>query len=120
MHRGPLHYAYDIPRNQTVLAQNAQQPLAVDLQFDATASWQYAIDPSTLTFNGGSPLNGTLPSPIFDSGLSPYTITVMACPIAWGLDGDTFTSSPPTSPAACTGDSVNITLSPYGVSSKLG
>ena len=35
MHRGPLHYAFDIARSQKQLAQNAQQPLAVDLEFDA-------------------------------------------------------------------------------------
>ena len=48
VHRGPLHYAYDIARSQKQLAQNAEQPLAVDLEFDATAPWQYAIDPDTL------------------------------------------------------------------------
>ncbi|RPD76324.1 hypothetical protein L226DRAFT_533439 [Lentinus tigrinus ALCF2SS1-7] len=113
VHRGALNYAFDIPRNQTVLAQNAQQPLAVDLQFDATAAWQYAINPSTLTFHVGTPEGGKLPSPVFDSGLSPFTISVSACPINWALAGDTFTAAPPQSPA-CIGSPVNITLSPYG------
>ncbi|PAV17963.1 hypothetical protein PNOK_0644900 [Pyrrhoderma noxium] len=39
VHRGPLNYAFDIPRNQTILAQNADEPRAVDLQFEATAPW---------------------------------------------------------------------------------
>lgn len=114
VHRGPLHYALDIQRSQKVLKQNANESLALDLEFDATAAWEYAIDPSTLVFNANPPTNGTLPSPIFDFGLSPYTITATACPITWGLAGDTFATSPPENPA-CTGAPVNITLSPYGV-----
>ena len=31
VHRGPLHYAYDISRSETVLTKNAQEPRAVDL-----------------------------------------------------------------------------------------
>ena len=115
MHRGPLHYAFDIARSSKVLAQNAQQPLAVDLEFDATETWQYAINPSTLTFHAGTPAGGVLPSPVFDSGLSPFTISVTACPIDWAEAGDTFAAAPPTDPA-CTGAATNITLSPFGVS----
>ena len=118
VHRGPLHYAFDIARSQRQLAQNAQQPLAVDLEFDATAAWQYAIDPSTLTFHASTPEGGKLPSPVFDSGLSPFTISVSACPIEWDVAGDTFAAAPPESPVVCTGSPVNITLSPYGVSRR--
>ena len=116
MHRGPLHYAFDISRSQKVITANAQEPRAVDLQFDATEAWQYAIDPSTLTFHSSTPAGGQLPSPIYDSGLSPFTISVMACPIDWEVAGDTFAAAPPTNPA-CTGAATNITLSPFGVSS---
>ncbi|KAI0685304.1 hypothetical protein BC835DRAFT_1384885 [Cytidiella melzeri] len=116
VHRGPLHYAFDIARSQKVLTRNAQQPLAADLEFDATTAWQYAIDPSTLTFHPGT-ATSKLPSPIFDSGLPPFTISVMACPIVWNEAGDTFAASPPSNPA-CTGAAKNITLSPYG-STKL-
>lgn len=115
MHRGPLHYAFDISRSQKVLARNAQQPLAVDLEFDATEAWQYAIDPATLVFHGAAPKGGSLPSPVFDSGLPPFTITATACPISWGVAGDTFAAAPPTNPA-CTGPATNITLWPFGVS----
>ncbi|KAH0578498.1 hypothetical protein H2248_003640 [Termitomyces sp. 'cryptogamus'] len=113
VHRGPLHYAFDIARNQTVLARNAKQPLAVDLEFDATAAWQYAIDPSTLKFSNVPPTSGKLPSPIFDSGMSPLSITVTACPITWEIAGDTFAAAPPTSPA-CTGGHTTLTLTPFG------
>ncbi|KAH9474823.1 hypothetical protein JR316_0013289 [Psilocybe cubensis] len=112
VHRGPLHYAFDIARSQKVLAQNSQQPLAVDLEFDATVNWEYAIDPSTLKFNSGI-TTPALPSPIFDSGKPPLTISATACPIAWAVAGDTFASSPPTNPN-CTGAQTTITLSPYG------
>ena len=118
VHRGPLHYAFDIPRTQKMLARNAQESRAVDLEFDATATWQYAIDPKTLKFNAGIPAGGKLPSPIFDSGLPPLTITATACPINWTVAGDTFTSAPPTNPV-CTGEATNITLWPFGVSNKL-
>ncbi|KAH8104066.1 hypothetical protein BXZ70DRAFT_888675 [Cristinia sonorae] len=113
VHRGPLHYAFDIPRTQKVLAKNAEEPRAVDLQFTATTDWEYAIDPSTLKFHARVPSGGKLPSPVFDSGLSPFTITVVACPIKWAIAGDTFAASPPTN-ATCTGPTTNITLSPFG------
>ena len=115
MHRGPLHYAYDISRSQTVLAQNAEQPMAIDLEYDPTGPWQFAIDPESLVFSDTPPEDGKLPSPIFDSGLPPYTITATACPIEWAVAGDTFASPPPTDPS-CTGPVTNITLWPYGVS----
>ncbi|KAJ7924357.1 hypothetical protein B0H13DRAFT_1978054 [Mycena leptocephala] len=113
VHRGPLHYAFDIPRTQKVLATNAQQPMAQDFQFNAAANWQYAIDPATLKFSSSPPASGTLPSPIFDSGLTPLKITATACLINWAIAGPTFAASPPTSPA-CTGANTTITLTPYG------
>ncbi|KAI0339422.1 hypothetical protein BDW22DRAFT_1456156 [Trametopsis cervina] len=112
VHRGPLHYAFDIERSQKVLTRNAQQPLAVDLEFDAVTPWQYAIDPATLRFNPGAPTT-ELPSPIFDSGKPSLSITATACPIDWVVAGDTFAASPPSKPA-CTGPATNITLSPFG------
>ncbi|KAL7280331.1 hypothetical protein ACG7TL_005248 [Trametes sanguinea] len=114
VHRGPLHYAFDIARSQKVLQQNAQQPLAKDLEFDATGTWQLALgNPKTFVFNGGAPEGGNLPSPVFDSGLPPFTITAQACPIEWGVAGDTFAASPPENPE-CAGPVQNITLWPFG------
>ncbi|KAL0946134.1 hypothetical protein HGRIS_012399 [Hohenbuehelia grisea] len=113
VHRGPLHYAFDIPRSQKVLTRNAQESRAVDLEFDATASWQYAIDPATLKFVNKPPASGKLPSPVFDAGQPPVSITVTSCPINWSTAGDTFAAAPPTNPA-CTGSQRTITLSPFG------
>ncbi|KAF9522472.1 hypothetical protein CPB83DRAFT_917962, partial [Crepidotus variabilis] len=79
-----------------VLKRDSQQPLAVDLQFDATTAWQYTIDPSTFRFDDGTALS-TLPSPIYDTGKPSLSISVTACPISWSTAGDTFVSSPPTS-----------------------
>ncbi|VDC01870.1 unnamed protein product [Peniophora sp. CBMAI 1063] len=118
VHRGPLHYAFDISRKQTVLAQNAQESKAVDLQFEATEAWAYAIDTTKLTFVNTPPSSGSLPSPVFDSGLPPLSIVALACPIDWPVAGDTFAAAPPQSPATCTGDAKNITLTPFG-STKL-
>ncbi|KAJ6612793.1 hypothetical protein B0H10DRAFT_2177315 [Mycena sp. CBHHK59/15] len=106
-----------VPRSQKVLKTNAQQPLAVDLEFDAAANWQYAIDPTTLKFSSTPPAAGTLPSPIFDSGLTPLKITATACLINWAIAAPTFAASPPTNPS-CTGPATTITLTPYG-STKL-
>ncbi|KAG6829924.1 hypothetical protein H0H92_002947 [Tricholoma furcatifolium] len=118
---GTTTFVLDLPapittvsRNQTILAQNAEQPLAVDLEFDATTAWQYAIDPNTLQFNNAPPASGVLPSPVFDSGMSPLSITVTACSISWDTAGDTFAASPPESPA-CTGAQQTLTLTPYGI-----
>jgi hypothetical protein len=111
--RGPLHYAYDIPRNTKVLGTNSQQPLSKELQFDPSAPWQYAIDPTTLKFNQQHP--STLPSPIFDFGKPPVSISVTACPIDWKLGGDTWAAPPPENPK-CTGSNTTLTLTPYGVS----
>lgn len=117
VHRGPLHYAFDIKRSSRVLQQNAQQPMAVDLQFDATEPWQYAIDTSSLRFHYTPPAAGRLPSPVFDSGLPPTSISALACEIDWAVAGDTFASPPPTNPK-CIGPAKNITLWPFG-STKL-
>jgi len=116
LHRGPLHYAFDIPRNQTVLATNAQQSNAKDYEFDATADWNYAIDPSTATFNSNDG-SADLPSPIFDSGKPPVSISVKACAIDWSTTGNLVATNPPQNPS-CTGGQTTITLSPFG-STKL-
>ena len=115
MHRGPLHYAFDIARSAKVIAQNAAEPLAVDYEFDATGTWQYAIDPSTLKFHDSG---AALPTPIWNTGGSPYTITVTACKINWSIAGGTYAAVPPTSPA-CIGANTTLTLAPYGVSNVI-
>ncbi|EIN09448.1 hypothetical protein PUNSTDRAFT_85803 [Punctularia strigosozonata HHB-11173 SS5] len=114
VHRGPLHYAFDIPRSQKVLTQNAQQPLAKDLEFDSASEWRYAIDTTSLKFHSNPPASGKLPSPVFDSGLPPLSISVSACVIDWDTAGDTFAAPPPQSPVTCKGNATQLALTPYG------
>ncbi|KAF7296050.1 hypothetical protein MKEN_01420100 [Mycena kentingensis (nom. inval.)] len=113
IHRGPLNYAFDIPRIERQLAVHPDEPRAVDLEFTPGRAWQYAIDPATLAFTNNAPASSILPSPIYDAGLPPVTLTVAACPIDWPLDGDMFAAPPPENPA-CLGEFRNITLWPFG------
>lgn len=116
MHRGPLHYAFDIPRTAAVLRTDPVEARAVDYQFTIpeNVTWQYAIDPATLSFHTATLGEGVLPSPVFDTGKPPVTISVLACPIEWAVAGDTFAAAPPENPS-CAGETTNITLWPYGV-----
>ncbi|KAL1728181.1 hypothetical protein EV714DRAFT_238256 [Schizophyllum commune] len=112
LQRGPLHYAYDIPRTERVLAVDPHEHRAIDLQMEPAGEWAWAIDPSTAVFrNEGT--GSALPSPIFDFGRPPVTLQVQACPIDWPLAGDIFAAAPPEN-AACTGPERTISLSPYG------
>ncbi|KAK7057653.1 phosphoribosyltransferase-like protein [Favolaschia claudopus] len=113
IHRGPLNYALDIPRTEKQLSVHPQEPRAVDLEFIPEGAWQYAIDPATLSFINTPPSSGVLPSPIFDAGLPPFTLTVSACLIDWPLAGDMF-AAPPPEKATCLSAFRNITLWPFG------
>ncbi|KAK7062692.1 hypothetical protein VNI00_000180 [Paramarasmius palmivorus] len=122
IHRGPLNYAFDsgyqiisfpvfltivvpsVIRTETVLKVDPRESRAVDLQYDAAEDWEYAIDPTQLTYQYNPPESGKLPSPIFESGRTPSTITA---------GGDTFAASPPEHPS-CIGPNTVITLSPFG------
>ncbi|CAE6493082.1 unnamed protein product [Rhizoctonia solani] len=113
IHRGPFNYALDIPRSSKLLnTLYPVEPRASDYQFDATASWNYAIDDSTLKFNP-APSGTTLKKPIFDSGAPPLSISVKGCLVNWGLAGTTFAKPPPQN-ATCTGDKVDLKLVPFG------
>ncbi|KAG7095929.1 hypothetical protein E1B28_006612 [Marasmius oreades] len=113
LHRGPLNYAFDIARTEKVLKVNPDEPYAVDLEYDPAGVWEYAIDPSQLSFHYNPPEGNVLPSPVFDSGKTPMSITATACHIEWPLGGDMFTSNPPKNPE-CIGENTVITLEPLG------
>ncbi|KAJ7876089.1 hypothetical protein B0H14DRAFT_2714547 [Mycena olivaceomarginata] len=113
VHRGPLNYAFDIPRTEKQLSVHPLEPRAVDLEFLPEGAWQFAINPSTLAFANTPPPSGVLPSPIYDAGLPPFTLTVSACPIDWPVAGDMFAEPPPENPT-CLGAFRNITLWPFG------
>ncbi|CAK5281695.1 unnamed protein product [Mycena citricolor] len=115
VHRGPLNYAFDIPRTENVIGQHPLEPRAIDLEFLPSATWEYAIDPSTLEYSNVPPVDGLLPSPVYDKYMPPTTLSVQACPIDWPLDGDMFAAPPPEDPV-CIGPFRKITLWPFGVS----
>ncbi|CAE6403525.1 unnamed protein product [Rhizoctonia solani] len=113
IHRGPFNYALDIPKSSTLLnTLYPVEPRASDYRFDATASWNYAIDPSTFKFNP-APSGTALKKPIFDSGAPPLSISVKGCLVNWELAGTTFVKPPPQN-ATCTGDKVDLKLIPFG------
>ncbi|KAJ7270086.1 hypothetical protein B0H12DRAFT_824168 [Mycena haematopus] len=113
VHRGPLHFAFDIPRMERQISVHPLEPRAVDMEFTPQGAWQFAIDPSTLAFTNTPPPSGVLPSPIYDAGLPPFTLSVSACPIDWPIAGDMFAAQPPENPT-CLGVFRNITLWPFG------
>ncbi|KAJ6491750.1 hypothetical protein C8R47DRAFT_1214544 [Mycena vitilis] len=113
IHRGPFNYAFDIPRTEKLLSVHPLEPRAVDMEFLPADAWQFAIDPATFAFTNTPPAAGVLPSPIYDAGRPPFTLSVSACPIDWPVDGDTFAAPPPENPT-CLGAFRNITLWPFG------
>ena len=63
LQRGPLHYAYDIPRTERVLAVDPHEHRAIDLQMEPAGEWAWAIDPTTVVFRNegtGEPLESCL------------------------------------------------------------
>ncbi|ELU42908.1 endo-beta-1,4-mannanase [Rhizoctonia solani AG-1 IA] len=102
LHRGALHYAYDIPRKN--------EARAVDLNMTPSGPWQYAIDPSTARYEQ---ISNDVHSPVFDHNGSSNHIAVLACIIKWEIGGQMFANPPPENPE-CVGPMETIRLIPYG------
>ncbi|KAJ8082385.1 hypothetical protein PM082_008240 [Marasmius tenuissimus] len=114
IHRGPLNYALDIHRAERLLSIHPHENRAIDLEYDPISPWQYALNPTQLTFHSGPLLPGEkLPSPIFDTGNPPTRITASACRIEWPVGGDLFAENPPEDPV-CVESSTVVTLWPFG------
>ena len=97
-------------------------PQVRDWTITNTSAWNYAIDPSTLTYYspGSKAAPGTpLPNPIWAPNAPPNYMTVKACQIEWPLYKQSVPAKVPL-PAArkCIGDVVEIKLVPFG-SAKL-
>lgn len=114
LHRGSLHYAYDIPRKVKVVDRHPNERRAVDLQMTPSGPWQYAIDASTIRHER---TNERLSSPVFDLDGSSTALLVSACLVEWGIAGEIFAEQPPENPE-CVGPLETIRLIPYG-STKL-
>lgn len=114
LHRGSLHYAYDIPRKAKVLDRHPDEHRAADLRMMPAGPWQYAIDPSTVRYEQTTQ---QLQSPVFDYDGSSNALLVSACLVEWKVAGETFAGPPPKNPE-CMGPVETLRLIPYG-STKL-
>ncbi|KAF8685180.1 Beta-L-arabinofuranosidase GH127 [Rhizoctonia solani] len=110
LHRGALHYAYDIPRKVKVINRHPNEARAVDLNMTPSGPWQYAIDPSTARYEQ---ISNDVHSPVFDHNGSSNHIAVLACIIKWEIGGQMFANPPPENPE-CVGPMETIRLIPYG------
>ncbi|KAF7118922.1 hypothetical protein CNMCM5793_008558 [Aspergillus hiratsukae] len=117
-----IYYAnllYAIPMQYTQTSLPAQrypnQPDNIgDYQLLPTSSWAYAIDPSSLRYNG---FDGTPSNPLWTLG-APTSITATVCKIQWELK-DGYAPNPPLKGnRRCQGEPFEIDLVPYG-SAKL-
>jgi hypothetical protein len=122
IYHGTLLYSIPINASVTTSSSNyAGAPSdAVQYEWDPTSPWNYAIDPTTLTYNAGSlSSNDSLPNPIWTLNAPPVTISAMVCQIDWSLTDDGYAPNPPLPGSRnCTGDPFEVQLVPYG-SAKL-
>ncbi|KAJ6172783.1 hypothetical protein N7470_001850 [Penicillium chermesinum] len=102
--------------NQSAYAAGTYPSEAKDYIFLNSTEWNVAIDPSTISYDAGS---GVLPSPVFEDGALPMSMSAKGCLIDWPMFRGAVPGSPiPKGDRKCLGDAFNVTLRPYG-SSKL-
>ena len=102
--------------NQTAYPAGSYPSEAKDYVFTNTTEWNVAIDPATVTYDAG---RGSLPSPVFEDGALPMSMTAKGCLIDWPMFFGAVPGSPiPKKDRKCLGNSFDVTLRPYG-SSKL-
>ncbi|KAL0575629.1 hypothetical protein V5O48_006354 [Marasmius crinis-equi] len=112
--RGPLVYSLDVGYTENVL--KSYDLNSKDWQLDPSASWQVAIDATTLKFNGdanSSNLAGTSSASVFSQSGAPVSMSATGCPISWNVVANS-ADAPPSSPAVCTGGENGVKLIPYG------
>ncbi|KAK3614256.1 hypothetical protein LTR56_027374 [Elasticomyces elasticus] len=129
VYKGPLLYALDIsntntstlpkPFNDPSTYFNASYapPESRDWEYHNTSAWNYAIDPSTLTYHSPEDVSASyeLVNPIFASGVAPGYMTVRGCEIEWPLFLGSVPGYPPTSEAKkCVSAAQEVRLVPYG------
>ena len=95
---------------------------ATDWTFTNTTAWNYAIDPSTLSFVDSGSDTAQLPDPVYSPGAPPVSITAQGCQIDWPLWLNSVPGAPPTGSArTCTGDVETLTLVPFGsIKTRMG
>lgn len=109
---------YDYRTNQPY-ADGYAPPEVRDWTITNTSAWNYAIDPSTLTYNydGEAAPGKQLANPVWAPGAPPNVVTAKACLIDWELVADSVPWLVPEN-RTCIGDVVDVELRPYG-STKL-
>ncbi|KAM3587059.1 hypothetical protein VKS41_002105 [Umbelopsis sp. WA50703] len=108
VYNGPLAYALPLNYTTKVLATNAEQ--SKDYEFDASGTWQMAIDPTSLKYNGDASSVSSVP---FSTANATVSMSATVCPITWATANNS-AAEPPSSPAKCTGGKKAVQLLPFG------
>ncbi|KAG2184838.1 hypothetical protein INT43_000751 [Umbelopsis isabellina] len=108
VYNGPLAYALPLNYTTKVLATNPEQ--SKDYEFDASGTWQMAIDPSSLKYNGDASSVSSVP---FSTSNATVSMSATVCPINWPT-ANSSVAEPPSSPATCTGSKKAVQLLPFG------
>jgi hypothetical protein len=111
---------YDYQTNAPMVPGYAP-PQARDWTIVNLSAWNYAIDPSTLTYqyDGEAAPEKVLSNPIWAPGAPPNLVTAKACLIDWELyEGSVPGLVPLPEDRTCISDVVEVELRPYG-STKL-
>jgi hypothetical protein len=128
LHHGALLYAlpvspatYTSHRPQNYNSPTDAPPQSADwtIEPSANTTWNLAVDPSTARFYGyPAQYADELPNPIWAMGAPPVSITVLACPVDWGLTEGGWADEPPGGEThwreRCTGRARVVELKPYG------
>ncbi|KAG7098133.1 hypothetical protein E1B28_000103 [Marasmius oreades] len=115
VNRGPVVYSLELGYDPKVL-KSYDYGNSKDWQLDPSSSWQVAIDPSSLKWNGDTNSTNLTQSgsgSVFAPGGAPVSISATMCPIIWSVVKNT-ADVPPVSPAVCTGAESEVKLIPYG------
>lgn len=122
-YRGPLLYASDIEYTETVgpaldfgsrepLPEDLSHPDAYDATYESVGTWQFAVDPSTVTVIKGDE-EAALPNPIFVNNGPPTSLEIDAYPIEWPISNGT-AANPPLNPTVDQSQKTTIRLIPFG------
>ncbi|KAI4247393.1 MAG: hypothetical protein L6R42_009624 [Xanthoria sp. 1 TBL-2021] len=129
IYHGALLYALDVGYSDAIIPDTTSEAEKFPIQHATippqahnhiiinTKPWNFAIDPSTLSYhttNQTSSLNGTLPNPIWTYEAPPSYITAQGCEIEWGIEKGLPAPPPLKGDRKCIGNVTEVVLRPYG------
>lgn len=135
VYKGALLYALDIsstntstlskPFNDPSTYFNASYapPESRDWEYLNTSAWNYAVDPSTLTYHSPEDVSASyeLVNPVFAWGAAPGYMTAQACEIECPLFLGSVPGYPPTvDEKKCVSAAQEVRLVPYGSEDAYG